>query len=455
MDLQSKLSQAFLELQYGRFFYYGILKQFVVSLNSEIETMGVNWVNNKMNLYVGSEFLKHYTPLELSYVLEHEACHFTFDHVKNFKVKKPKAIETEEEAINEIKERIKDSVKHKLENIAMDRSINIYIPKLPNIRLERSKLSTNEDDSNKENPHSDAIVGIFQKGATPDKDIVEVQAITESSFLELLRKSGYTGDLSKVARYESWEYYYDLLMQCPKIEEKMNSVAAMDIHLESEGECSEAEMKSAGDRIIMKSYRDSNKANVPGHLREKLEEVLKSYEKSELPWNTLLRRHLHSAKKSIMEEDINTRDVYYNKNNIILTSYRINPLVKIGVVFDVSGSCFDQETQAKFWAEIAAMNRQKTEITVYYTDCEVEHVQKVVPKKQLKAEDYEGKGGGGTNLDVGIVKSIEDGNNIHVMLTDNYMDFSLTKKELKNNKVICVSVTDEKMPEHYGKTIHI
>ena len=473
-------------LQYHKFFYYNILKQFRVGQTNKIDTMGVSWVRDKMYMVYSPEFVSYYEPHELVPIIEHEVSHFVFDHVENFQDEGiERVFKDEEEVKDEIKKRMMDKHEHQLKNIAMDRAINIYIPELPNIRMKRSKLTGGKKQEKSENEtpvDEDVIIGVYRKGETEDDDIVEVSAITEESFKRLLLKSGYEGDVEQIEKYGTWKYYYDLLKQCPKIEQEAQKIQSMDVHfegteqdIEGDGEGSSTQggdelregngpesaggkkkpSKSDTNRIIMNAYRDSRNSEVPGHLRSAIEQALNSLNKEPLPWYKVLRKHINKAKKTKMKEDINIRDLYYSTDKMVLSSYKNNPLFKVGVIYDTSGSCWGGDIQSAFWAEVEALRRAGAQITIYYTDAQVEHVQQVNPRKPLKVDDYQGKGGGGTDLDVGIVQSIEEKNNIHIMLSDNWMNFNLTKKDLKGNKVICACHTDAKIPAHYGPTIRI
>jgi predicted metal-dependent peptidase len=465
-------------LQYQKFFYYNILKQFRVGQTDKIDTMGVSWVRDKMYMVYSPEFVSYYTPQELTAIIEHEVCHFVFDHVENFSDDGIKNVFKDEEEVKDaIKKRMLDQIEHRIKNIAMDRAINVYLPELPNIRMKRSSITgppaKTDDGTVTPQIDPDVILGVYREGATPEDDIVEVSAITEESFKRLLKKSGYQGDVEKVEKYQTWRYYYDLLKSCPKIQEEAQKVQQMDFHFEGtdqeidstggDGQQQDGDdaggkgrpSKSDVNRIIMNAYRDSKNSEIPGHLRSAIEQALDAYNKDPLPWYKVLRKHINKAKKTKMKEDINIRDNYYSTEKMILTSYKNEPLFKVGVIFDVSGSCWGGDIQSAFWNEVDALRKAGAELTIYYTDADVEHIQKINPKKPLKAEDYEGKGGGGTDLDKGIVRSIEDKNNIHIMLSDNWMDFNLTKRDLKGNKVICACNTDAKIPQHYGPTIHI
>jgi len=466
-----------------KFFYANILKQFRVVVSTEVPTMGVTWVKDRMYLIYNPLFVTYYTPLELRAILEHEVDHFVFEHVTKFKDKGIKDIfKTKEEAAEHVKKQMAQKVEHKLNNIAMDRSINVYLHDLPKIRMERGLEVKDEGDGKTSTApvQNDSILGVYRKGATPEEDIVEYDNINEVSFKSILEKSKYPGDLDAVEKFQTWKYYYDLLKECPEIQKQLDDIKDMDVHFQSSGENLDPNGEGSSsfgegfgeedgkgkdgpdendtNRIIMKAYNDSNRSNIPGHLRSQIEQMLERMKNKPMPWYAILRKHINKAMKTVMKNDINIRNTYYGTGGPkkpIINGYINDPLFKVGVIYDTSGSCGSAEIQGLFWNEVEALRKAGAEITIYYTDAAVEHIQKVNPRKKLTVDNYEGKGGGGTDLDVGILESVKDKNNIHIMLSDCWMNFNLTRKDFKGGKVICACNTEDKMPDHYGPTIKI
>jgi predicted metal-dependent peptidase len=488
-------------------FYYNLLCQFLVTEKKGVGTMGVCWMDKKMHLIYDPDFVSRYSPLELAPILEHEGNHFLYDHVADFKDTGTKSVfESEEEVKDHIRQQALKQQDHKLQNIAMDRSINVYIDDLPNIRILRGEMLTG--DKQKDEKAQGKIIRVFEKHAEdPSKDIVEVSGITVESFRQLLIDSGYKGDPDKVERFESWKYYYDLLKSCPKIQEEAAATQTMDVHFvpgtsseggqsfnidgepqDGQGQPSEGqgngqpneredkELSPKGDgqgegdkkkevtetpgqgpsqqevgRMAFDALRKSNQSKLPGHLRGMMERVANMYDSTPLPWYVILRRMINTSIKTVMENDVNIRN-RRNTSPQILPGYKNRPLIDIGVVWDVSGSCMDGETQGHFVNECNALIKAGAQLTVYYTDAAVEHVQKVT--KKLVPEKYEIRGGGGTALDVGVQQAIADGNHIIIQLTDGYYNFTLTKADLKGRKVITCT-TGDRAPKHYGPCIDI
>lgn len=526
--INDKMRVAAAALMRNKQFYYNLMSQFVVTEKKNVGTMGVAWMDGKMNLVYDPDFIANYEPNELAPILEHECNHFLYDHCSDFRDSGTKDVfESEEEAKTAIRKKAMEQHEHHLRNIAMDRSINIYIDDLPNIRIPRGQMLSG--DKTKDEKAQGKILRVFKKGIDPQTgehnpalDIVEVSGITEKSFLQLLKDSGYTGDLSNIEKYEGWKYYYNLLISCPKIKEEAQAIQTMDVHfvpgkssdgksggkgvsiLNKEGEPGDVQEeggeKGQGDqqgegsggkmerenrelqpkngkgqgeegegkrevtetpgqgptaqetgRMVFDAMRKSNQSKLPGHLRGMLERIAEMYDSQPLPWYVILRRHLNTAIKTTVENSVNVRN-RRSTSPQILPGYITKPLMKIGVVWDVSGSCMDGATQGHFVNECNALVKAGAELTVYYCDQDVEHVQKVT--KKLVPEKYEIKGGGGTHLDNGIARAIADGNHIIVQLTDGYMNYTLTKADLKGRQVI-TATTGDRPPKHYGPTIDI
>lgn len=444
-------------LQRKQFFYYNILKQFRFIRDDAMGTLGVCWVKDKMYLRYSGLFADRYSPEEMVAILEHEVSHFVFDHVEHFEdtPKSQNTFKDEEEAADYVRSKELKQLNHKLNNIAMDRSINIHLPYLPNIRLTRKEVTGGEGDDKKVKEMLENA-RFYSKGLTEEEDIFEVDAITEDSFKKLLEKSNYPGDLDAVEKFGSWKYYKELLNQCPDIQEQADKIKQMDVHFKGEGEEGKDGEPSNGykNRVIIEAMRNSNHGDIPGHLRSQLDLLAKQYDKEPLPWNKILKRVLNKARESVIRKNINVRNTQYTGTRAILTGHINHPILEIAIVNDVSGSCASEDIQSMFWNEIMGISKNAA-ITIYHTDVDVEQIQKFKGKKKVSEEDYKGTGGGGTDLDKGILRAIEDKSNVIIMLTDNWMEFRLTKEDMKGTRIICVSNTTEKMPEHYGQTIHI
>lgn len=453
------------------FFYFNIASQFALKAVSKdrCPTMGVAHIDGVHWLVYNPDFIKYYDYKEISVILEHEICHFTYDHVKHFSSANSgrQVFRTEGEAKEHVREEQMKSYIHKTKNICTDRSINIHLFGLPNIRMSLGDIKadfTDKEGNFAEDKYQEYLAKAFEKKNlwfresdmtlenADDSTILEANCITEESFKSILTEAGYTGDVNQVKKYGTWEYYFDLLMSCPKTQEAVENIRQMDVHF---GDCGEEhDAQTARDKLIIEAARNSNKHDIPGDLRDHIKALFDKYSKEEaLPWNIILRRMVNASKKSIKKNDVNSRNKYAPGEQI-LPGYRLDPIKDVAVIWDVSGSCMDEETQTTFIKEVNMMIKAGSQVRCYYTDAAVEHVQDC-KDKMMRPSEYQITGNGGTFLDVGIRQAIADGYKIIIMLSDNYMDFKMTKKDLKGRRVINVSTTDVKQPSWYGPTIHI
>jgi len=517
------IRNAYDKLMGRAFFYFNIASQFALKAvhKSVCPTMGVAHKDGIHWLVYNPDFIKYYNYEEISVILEHEICHFTYDHVKHFESNNArKVFKNEEEAKDHVRKQKEAAFIHRTKNIATDRSINIHLFGLPNIRMSIEDIK--RDFTDKEGNldvinYMKHITEQLEKGGywfkdpnmtleqADDSTIVEANCITEKSFKKILKEAEYQPtaelqqlrkdrldledklkeeagkdspdkalikqlqsdiesktkeffekqepELEKVQRYGTWKYYFDLLMSCPKTEEAIQNIKDMDIHFGDE-DGDEQHGQDAREKIIIEGARNSNKHDIPGNLRDMVRELFDKHSKdSALPWNVILRRLVNSSKKSTKKNDINSRN-RYAPGKQILPGYKLNPIKDVAVVWDTSGSCMDEDTQTTFINEANHMIKAGSNVRVYYCDSDVEHVQDC-KDKMMKPAEYNIHGGGGTNLDKGLKRAIEDGYKIIIQLSDNYMDFNLTKKDLKGRKIINVSTTDAKQPKHYGPQIHV
>jgi predicted metal-dependent peptidase len=475
MQALNIIRDAYDKLMSRQFFYFNIASQFALkSVDKKLcPTMGVAHIDGVHWLVYNPEFIKYYNYEEIAVILEHEISHFTYDHVQHFDSSQNarKVFKNEEEATDHVREQAEKKYIAKTKNICTDRSINVHLFGLANIRMSLSDIRMdftdkdgNFDTEGFEKYTTEAFatnkLWFKESGMTMDladeNTILEANCITEASFKSILTEAGYTGDLTKVKKYETWKYYFDLLMSCPKTEEAVKNIRQMDVHFgDEEGEGDEGrDAQEARDKVMMEAARNSNKHDIPGHMRDHLKSLFDKYSKEKaLPWNVILRRMVNASKKSIKKNDVNSRNKYAPGNQI-LPGYRLDPIKDLAIIWDVSGSCMDEETQTTFIKEVNMMIKSGSSVRVYYTDQDVEHVQDC-KDKMMKPSEYEITGGGGTHLDNGIVKAIADGYRIIIQLSDNYMNFNLSKKDLKGRKIINVSTTDVKQPVHYGPQIHV
>ena len=451
------IRMAMAKLMSRQFFYFNIASQFRLKEvpADQCPTMGVAHIDGLHWMVYNPEFIKYYNYKEISVILEHEICHFTFDHVKHFSSQDSarKIFKDEEEAADSVRDEAEQKHIHRIQNIATDRSINVYLFDLPNIRMTLEEFSKDTPPEKVDEAFKKGQVWFKDKALTGPKDIVECNCITEDSFKNILKEAGWKGNLNDVKKYADWKYYFDLLMSAPKTKEAIQNIKDMDVHFGDDGQ-DERGAEQGRDRIMIEAARKSNRHDIPGDLRDQIAKLFDKYKDKPLPWNVILRRAVAAAKRSIIEPNVNTRNRYYGNNHQIIPGYKSKPIKEVAIIWDVSGSCIDEETQSTFIQECNGMIKSGCEVRVYYTDQDVEHVQDC-KEKVMAPSEYQITGGGGTHLDNGIKRAIDDGYKIIIQLSDNYMDFRLTSRDLKGRKIINVCTTDAKQPTHYGPTIHV
>jgi len=523
------------------FFYFNIASQFALKSvdKSQCPTMGVAHVDGVHWLVYNPDFIKYYNYQEISVILEHEISHFTYDHVKHFdsSTNARKIFKDDKEAADHVKQQAEQKLMHRLKNICTDRSINIHLVGLPNIRMSLADIKaefTKEGEFDQVGFETHIAQAFAKKDLwfkdpnmtmdlADDNTILESHCITEYSFKKTLKESGFqpspelkqlwtemealkvdikteteagndakvaslTNDLElkqqdfqtkqdeilfppanlpearrnyakqfEVKKYGTWEYYLDLLLSCPKTEEAIQNIRDMDVHFGDEDGDGEGgrQAQEAREKIIIEGAKNSNAHEIPGDLRAYIKSLFEKHSKEEaLPWNVIFRRMINAAKKSIKKNDVNSRNKYAPGSQI-LPGYMLDPVKDICLIWDVSGSCMDEETQTRFIKECNAMLQSGGVIKILYTDAGVEHRQVCDKMRPLKPNEYQITGSGGTDMDPAILEAIKSGYKIIVNLTDCYVPYKLNKGQLKGRKVITVSTTEAKAPDFYGPTISI
>lgn len=206
------IRDAYDKLMGTQFFFYNIASQFALKAVDKklCPTMGVAHVDGVHWLVYNPDFIKYYDYKEIAVILEHEIHHFTFDHVKEFDTSKSgrrvfKQGE-EEEAKEAVRNAEKEKYIHKTKNICTDRSINIHLFGLPNIRMSIADIKadfTDPEGNFDQMNYKNHLAKQFEKGdmwfkdqsiqlgQETDETIVEASCITESSFKKILKEAGY------------------------------------------------------------------------------------------------------------------------------------------------------------------------------------------------------------------------------------------------------------------------
>lgn len=158
-----------------------------------------------------------------------------------------------------------------------------------------------------------------------------------------------------------------------------------------------------------RSEQDSSIGKLP-------QEVLRMIEKlnaNQVDWKRQLRGIIANSEEIIVET---TRKRRNRRFGFKTPGDKKESLLKIGVIMDVSGSTHCGSILNAFVAELHAMQKQGAVIDVVQVDTEVHAIERFNPKKQ-----FEIKGGGGTDMNPGIVACKKLSPDLIICLTDGYI----------------------------------
>ena len=201
------IRDAYDKLMGRQFFYFNIASQFALKAVSaeQCPTMGVANIDGVMWLVYNPDFIKYYNYDEISVILEHEICHFTYDHVQHFdsSTNASQIFKNEEEAADSIRQKKEDAYIAKTKNICTDRSINNYLFALANIRMSLADIKrdfTDPEGKFHQDKMDEHMAKVIKKGDMwfkdsaenisnmTDETILECSCITEESFKKILVK---------------------------------------------------------------------------------------------------------------------------------------------------------------------------------------------------------------------------------------------------------------------------
>lgn len=280
----------------------------------KVETAAAAIMPTYSLLIFNTQFIEKLTMEEVCGVIEHEVMHLLFEHTTQFK-------------------KIKDNesmYSKDVANIAMDLSINQYIPVLP-------------------------------------KGCVNMKTVEQ-----LIGKP--------LSDRQDWEYYYRTLLQDL---EKLGKLKPHDDHgpaIEGEAKDGRAVLRSSLDKAIKAS-----KGNVPSHVVSAFEDLSQS---SKLPWQQILSNFVARATSTVVK---NTRKKTNRRFGIEQPGKVKKRELTLGVCVDSSGSISD-ESYILFMSEIDRISKLTGKTYVIDADCIVQNVQTVKKGKPMKKERY-GSGG--------------------------------------------------------------
>ena len=305
---------------------------------------------------------------------------------------------------------------HVLHNIAADSSINRYIDML------KRRSFTPEDYFEQNIPEG----GVFFSGSRELSDFT-----AESMFNHLLR---YMTDENQSAEevMSAGSGNKQGQGQGQGNGEEDNSGSGIRGNLDSHdgfgvpGDIKEA-AQSFRDSIIKESY-DKSKGDIPGHLQETINAILKG----KVNWKQVLKRFSGKGVLGRMVETIMRQNRRFDDQ----PGKRIDEEGKIGVILDTSGSLSDKELKKAFSEIDNLTNRQRKFYIIQY-DAAVTGVEKYRRGawKRIKV-----KGRGGTDMRPALQKAMEMRIRRIVSITDGYDYFNT--ELLKNFKVLFLLTKD-------------
>jgi predicted metal-dependent peptidase len=199
-----------------------------------------------------------------------------------------------------------------------------------------------------------------------------------------------------------------------------------------EGPLLEAIRREVAQRILEAAKQ---RGNVPGDLIRFAEGVLTP----KVPWETLLRALVSQALAPVRGPVHRTYAVLHRRTpflGAILPGGR-DGLPRIALVVDTSGSMADRELEQAL-AEVRRILALVGTLTVYSVDAAVQAVQTVRDVRQVRF-----KGGGGTDMRVGIEEALKGRPDLIVVYTDGYTPWP---EKAPPVPVVVVCTTDQRTP---------
>ena len=287
-----------------------------------------------INLYFNLPWMESIKTVEAVAVIKHEIMHIMFEH------------------IYEGPEYKGTDWNHQMANVAMDGSINQWIPNLPG------------------------------------------ECITLEWFREKL------GPGVEVLEKQTWIYYYNLMKNNPdKFPVKSLEDMLLDSHefFDSDGNAMSKEQARAIVREALDKAMKASAGDIPGEIKNAIGNF---YAEPKINWKQQLR--VFVAKSSSSTRRFSNKKPNRRMGFDAPGTTRKRELT-LGVITDSSGSVSD-EAYASFLDEIADISKHVKLTYLIDADCQVQNVEKLTKKKKPARER---SGYGGTAYQPGITKAME------------------------------------------------
>lgn len=246
-----------------------------------------------------------------------------------------------------------------------------------------------------------------------------------------------------IEAFQTTEYYYMFLKQAKdKMQKDINQKTLDDHDLDIPGaETNPMQAKAAAEAASSKALGASK-----GNISEKLSKILNDLRtEPKMNWKQILRNFVAS---NTTNKTLGTRKKTHRRFELDFPGRKKKRELTLGVCLDSSGSV-SEESYTIFINEIAGMIGSVSCIHLVHADCEVQKVEKLVNKKQIK---YERHGSGGTAYGPALNACKDLGCNAIVYLGD--MDCA----DIPNNPqvpVLWVTVGSMVKPGEFGKILKL
>lgn len=376
-------------------FYSHFIAQMNVQFNDRVPTAGVS-VTDRCNMYINPRFFNSLDVYQRVELLEHEIEHVIFLHPLRSK-----------DYIGEIKTTKNAAGRYKCANIVMDAFINENKPHL-----------------------------------TKDSGVTYSRVNKELAQL---------GSIFRIDDKQPWEVNYEKLMQAAKDNPNPGTGDGFGDPIDDHDVWSESQESGVSEEIARAVVKDAaNKAkastgagNVPAHLQGQIMEL----NKSEVPWNRLLRRLVASSLRFSFER---TRSRINRRYGILQPGRRKKPKLSVMVIGDESGSMGDDQV-AQIFAEIDHIAAQGVSVKYLAMDAEVSE-----PVEYRKGMKMQRTRGGGTLYDAPIKRAAQEKPDLILLIGD--LDCADTPEKPGNIPFIwcvCAQHDGAKPPVDWGHVINV
>lgn len=208
-----------------------------------------------------------------------------------------------------------------------------------------------------------------------------------------------------------------------------------------------AKAQSTGSNSILGRVNDTYKSQIPWY-----KELKQFFVKTCMPETKQTMRRPSRRMSSL---------VHSNNRTYLAGNTQKEGLDRIGVIIDVSGSCFNEEELTMFCTEVDEIQvKTGVEVALVFADTEVQAEYIVTAQSggllaQMKANKVTAKGGGGTDMVAPFLYVKEKYKPVvTVVASDGYTDFP-TRKQCRGTNLIWIINTDQKVPAGSGKALYI